>query len=82
MVREALDVQDSYRDEYSDYAQAEIIKDGGEIVAVAVSAFQKKVSSIYDKYRKENPSLVLTLDGLQGYEFKRLHAVLTTVIKK
>ncbi|GAD80369.1 TRAP transporter substrate-binding protein [Vibrio ezurae] len=67
IAKESLDVQDKYWDEYTEHAKSEIIKNGGEIVEVDVSAFQKKVSSVYDKFRKENPSLVETLDALQSY---------------
>ncbi|CAM4032895.1 TRAP transporter substrate-binding protein [Vibrio neonatus] len=67
IAQETLDVQDKAWDEYSDYAKSEIVKNGGEVVSVDVSAFKAKVASVYDKFKKENPDLVQILNDLQQY---------------
>ncbi|MPW37149.1 TRAP transporter substrate-binding protein [Vibrio sp. B1Z05] len=67
IAKETLAVQDKAWDEYSDYAKGEITKNGGEIVNVDVAAFQGKVSSVYDKFKKDNPDLVQILNELQSY---------------
>ncbi|MDV7105263.1 TRAP transporter substrate-binding protein [Vibrio sp. TH_r3] len=65
IAKETLAVHYKYWDAYIEKAKQDIVKQGGEIVDVDVSAFKAKVSGVYDKFRKEYPDLVPTLDKLQ-----------------
>lgn len=68
VAKESLAVQDKYWDEYVAMAKVKLVESGAEILHADIPAFQRRVKPVYDKFKKENPSLVSLLEKIQNAE--------------
>ena len=66
VAKESLAVQDKFWDEYVDMAKVKLVESGAEILTADIPAFQKSVQPVYEKFKKDNPSLVSLLETIQN----------------